>query len=588
MDAHAPPPGSPPGSACGPASTPAAAAPACLRLQGIHKRFGPTHALRGVDLALVPGEVLALVGENGAGKSTLVKTLTGVHAPDEGQILLAGQPVRFAHAQAAQAAGIVAVHQETVMFDELSAAENLFMGRPPMRGWGPLSVIDWPRMRREAQTALNEVGAVFDARTPVKQLSLAQRHQLEIARALSQKARVVILDEPTAALSQAEIRDFYGWVRGLKAQGVAVLFITHKFDEIFAVADRYVVLRDGASVGQGAVADTDERALVRLMAGRAIDTLYPPIPRQLGEVVLEVTELSHPTEFEGLNFSLRAGEVLGFYGLVGAGRSEAMLALMGLRPQSRGHIRVDGQALDVREPADAIAAGLAYVPEERQRQGAILDFSVRHNISLAGLAGPITALAALTRGPWLSRAREAALAERMIARLQIKTAGHDTPLSGLSGGNQQKVVIAKWLGLNPRIVILDEPTKGIDVGAKQAVYQLMAEMVAQGLAVILVSSELPEVMHLAHRTVVMRRGRMVATFEQGQADAETIVAAASGLTHAQAGAATHAVITTPPPNVTPTADAHTGTNPTTQSTTSSASTCTSTATPPSSPKAVTA
>ncbi len=502
---------------------------AWLRLQGIHKRFGPTHALRGVDLELVPGEVLALIGENGAGKSTLVKTLTGVYLPDDGQILLGGQPVRFARAQDAQAAGIVAVHQETVMFEELSAAENIFIGRQPMRRLGPLSVIDWARMNSQAQAVLDQVGAGFAATTPVKQLSLAQRHLIEIARALSQQARVVILDEPTAALSQAEIRDFYGLVRGLKQQGVAVLFITHKFDEIFAVADRYVVLRDGASVGHGRIADAQENELVRLMAGREIEKIYPHIPRQAGAVVLEVNNLSHPTEFDSLNFSLRAGEILGFYGLVGAGRSEAMLALMGLNPQARGEIRVGGQALKVREPADAIAAGLAYVPEERQRQGGILDFSVRHNITLAGLAGPVTQAEPLSRGPWLSAAREAALTDSMINRLHIKTAGHDTPLSGLSGGNQQKVVIAKWLGLNPRIVILDEPTKGIDVGAKQAVYQLIAEMVAQGLAVILVSSELPEVMHLAHRTVVMRRGRMVATFEQGEADAETIVSAASGI-----------------------------------------------------------
>jgi rhamnose transport system ATP-binding protein len=505
---------------------------AWLRLQGIHKRFGPTHALKGVDLELVPGEVLALIGENGAGKSTLVKLLTGVYPVDEGQILLGGQPVRFARAQEAQAAGIVAVHQETVMFEELSAAENIFIGRQLLKRIGPLTVIDWARMNRQAQAALDQVGAGFAATTPVKQLSLAQRHLIEIARALSQQAKVVILDEPTAALSQAEIRDFYGLVRGLKKQGVAVLFITHKFDEIFAVADRYVVLRDGASVGHGHIADAKENELVRLMAGREIEKIYPHIPLQAGEVVLEVQGLSHPTEFDDLNFSLRAGEILGFYGLVGAGRSEAILALMGLNPQARGQIRVGGRALSVREPADAIAAGLAYVPEERQRQGGILDFSVRHNISLAGLAGPVTQAAPLSRGPWLSAAREAALTDSMIGRLRIKTAGHDTPLSGLSGGNQQKVVIAKWLGLNPRIVILDEPTKGIDVGAKQAVYQLIAEMVAQGLAVILVSSELPEVMHLAHRVVVMRRGRMVATFEQGEADAETIVSAASGIASA--------------------------------------------------------
>ncbi|MFL6628011.1 MAG: sugar ABC transporter ATP-binding protein [Vitreoscilla sp.] len=509
--------------------SPPAATPV-LTVRGLHKRFGATHALRGIDLELVAGQVLALVGENGAGKSTLVKILTGVHPPTEGEVLLGGQARRFESAQQAQDAGIVAVHQETVMFDELSAAENIFIGRQPMRGLPGLRFIDWTRMNRRAQQALDDVGAGFAATTLVRDLSLAQRHLVEIARALSQQARVVILDEPTAALSQAEIRDFYGLVRGLKARGVAVLFITHKFDELFAVCDRYVVLRDGASVGSGRMADADEAGLVRLMAGRAIDKIYPSIRSVPGETVLQVRSLSHPTEFHDLHFALRRGEILGFYGLVGAGRSEAMLALMGLNPQASGEVTVEGRRLALRDPADAIAAGLAYVPEERQRQGAILSFSVRHNMSLAALAGPRRmASAVLSRGAWLSPRRESDLAERMIKRLSIKTESQHTPLSGLSGGNQQKVVIGKWLGLDPRIVILDEPTKGIDVGAKQAVYELIAEMVEQGLAVILVSSELPEVTHLAHRVIVMRRGRQVAEFAHGMLDPEDIVAAASGL-----------------------------------------------------------
>jgi rhamnose transport system ATP-binding protein len=507
-----------------------------LSLRGVHKRFGPTHALRGVDLDLRAGEVLALIGENGAGKSTLVKTLTGVHAPDEGEILLAGRPLRCGRPQQAQAAGIVAVHQETVMFEELTAAENIFIGRQPMKGWPGLRVIDWATMNREAQRVLDQVGAGFAAETLVRDLSLAQRHLIEIARALSQNAKVVILDEPTAALSQAEIRDFYGIVRGLRSRGVAVLFITHKFDELFAVCDRYVVLRDGASVGAGAMAEADEPTLVRLMAGRSIDQIYPPVPGTPGEVVLSVRALSHPSEFADLDFEVRRGEILGFYGLVGAGRSEAMKALMGLNPSARGEVRIAGRAADIRDPADAIAAGLAYVPEERQRQGGVLSFSVCHNMSLAALAGPRHGQhGALSRGAWLSPRRELSLAGRMIERLSVKTASPHTPLAGLSGGNQQKVVIAKWLGLQPRIVILDEPTKGIDVGAKQAVYHLVAEMVQQGLAVILVSSELPEVMNLAHRVVVMRRGRRVAEFRRGEASAEAIVAAASGLAAPAAG-----------------------------------------------------
>ncbi len=489
-----------------------------LSLRAIHKRYGATHAVRGVDLDLRAGEVLALVGENGAGKSTLVKLLTGVVPVDEGTITLNGVAQTFGNAQESQAAGILAVHQETVMFEELSVAENIFVGRHLMRG----PFINWSAMNSQAQVVLDQIGARFEATTLVKDLSLAERHLVEIARALSQKALVVILDEPTAALSQAEIRDFYGIVRTLRNQGVGVIFITHKFDEIFAVADRYVVLRDGAAVGSGVIADATEQELVKLMAGRAIDQIYPHINAQPGEVVMTVKNLSHPTEFNELSFELRRGEILGFYGLVGSGRSEAMLAIMGLNPEASGEFVVNGQTLNARRPGDAIAAGIAYVPEERQRQGGILDFSVEHNISLAGLSR-------FSRGPWLSKARESALCQRMIARLQIKTQSPDTPLSGLSGGNQQKVVIAKWLGLNPRIVILDEPTKGIDVGAKQAVYHLIAEMVEQGLAVILISSELPEVMNLAHRTIVMRRGVQVAEFERVHAHAEDIVAAASGL-----------------------------------------------------------
>ncbi|NDY93997.1 sugar ABC transporter ATP-binding protein [Ideonella livida] len=500
-------------------ASPSSAPAPLLQLRGVHKRFGPTHALRGVDLTLHAGQVLALIGENGAGKSTLVKTLTGVHAPDEGSLLLDGVTLRLRRARDATVAGIVAVHQETVMFEALTAAENIFIGRQPL-AWG--GRVDWARMNREAQAALDQVGAGFAATTRVAELSLAQRHLIEIARALSQQARVVILDEPTAALSQQEIRDFYGIVRGLKARGVAVLFITHKFDEIFAVCDDYLVLRDGASVGGGRVAEATEPELVRLMAGRAIEQVYPAVPAQRGPVVLQVEGLSHPTEFQDVAFELRQGEILGFYGLVGAGRSEAMLALMGLNPGASGHIRLDGRPLPVRQPADAITAGLVLVPEERQRQGAVLGLSVRHNLTLAGLAG-------LCRGPWLSRTRESAFAQGLIDRLRVKTASQDTPLSGLSGGNQQKVVIGKWLGLNPRVVILDEPTKGIDVGAKQAVYELIADLVAQGLSVILVSSELPEVMNLAHRVVVMRRGRLVAEFPREGLEAEAVVAAASGL-----------------------------------------------------------
>jgi rhamnose transport system ATP-binding protein len=315
---------------------------------------------------------------------------------------------------------------------------------------------------------------------------------------------------------------------------VAVLFISHKFDELFAVCDRYVVLRDGASVGSGDMASADEDELVRLMVGRAVDNIYPPRHRTPGDVALRVAALSHPTEFADLSFEVRRGEVLAFYGLVGAGRTEAMLALMGLKPEATGTVEIAGRAVDLHDPAQAIAAGLAYVPEDRRGQGALLGFSVRENLTLPALAGPRHGWhGKLSRGPWLSAAREHAFAKSLIDRLRIKAASDDVAVGSLSGGNQQKVVIAKWLGLHPRVVILDEPTKGIDVGAKQAVYGLIEDLVRQGLAVVLVSSELPEAMNLADRLVVMRRGRIVAEFAHG-APAEAIVAAASGVAVEQA------------------------------------------------------
>jgi len=502
-----------------------------LTLQDIRKTFGGIRALKGVSLSLDAGEVLALVGENGAGKSTLVKILTGIYQPDAGSIQVRGSAVSFHGAHAAGRAGIAAVHQETAMFDELTVAENIYMGRQPMRR----GCIDWGRLFADAQRILDDIGAHFSPRTLVKNLGPAERHLVEIARALSQDASVVILDEPTAALSHQEIHDFYSIVRRLKAQGKGIIFITHKFDEIFSLADRYLVLRDGASVGQGLIAETDEQALVKLMVGRDLEHVYPPIPAASDVELLKVAGLSHPTEFEDIHFTLRRGEVLGFYGLVGAGRSEAMLALFGLKSHVHGSVKLEGRTVHIHGPEDAINAGIAYVPEERQRQGAILDFSVRENLTLAALGRRLA-------GPWLRPRAERRMTQEAIGKLKIKTDGTEQTLSGLSGGNQQKVVIAKWLGIAPRIVILDEPTKGIDVGAKQAVYQLIADMVADGLSVILVSSELPEIMNLAHRVIVMHRGRQVAEFARDGASAEDIVAAASGL-HAAAPEVAPSVVT---------------------------------------------
>ncbi len=496
-----------------------AAGATLLQLRGVGKRFGGVRALNEVHLSARGGEVLALVGENGAGKSTLVKILTGIHQPDSGTLTLDGKPLAVANPLEAMRAGITAVHQETVMFDELSVAENIFMGHHPLTGGLPR--VDWARMEAEAQRLFERLEVKLPVRAKVRDLSIAQRHFIEIARALSQDARVVIMDEPTAALSRREIHELYRIVAQLKAQGTAVIFITHKFDEIFAVADRYTVLRDGEFVAEGRIAETSEQQLIALMVGRAVTQAYPKPQATIGATVLEVHDLSHPTEFDGISFTLRRGEILGFYGLIGAGRSELMQALFGLTPTSRGTVRLDGQTLSVRNPQDAIAAGIAYVPEDRQHQGAHLALPIVHNMSLPRLAD---------LGPWLlgKQRAELALARRFCERLELKAAHFGQAVGELSGGNQQKVVLAKWLATNPKVIIIDEPTKGIDIGSKAAVHQFIGELVTQGLAVIMVSSELPEVLGMADRIVVMHRGRVRREFTRAEAGTEAVAAAALG------------------------------------------------------------
>ncbi|MEM9047995.1 MAG: sugar ABC transporter ATP-binding protein [Pseudomonadota bacterium] len=492
--------------------------PPVLSLRGIGKQFPGVRALVDVSLDLKPGSVTALIGENGAGKSTIVKILTGIYSPDAGAITVDGARQRFASPKDAWNAGIAAIHQETVMFDALSVAENVFMGHMPRRRDG---LVDWVAIRARTTALLERIEADFSADMPLKRLSVAQKHMVEVARALSHEARVVIMDEPTAALSRHEIDELFSLVQSLKAEGRAILFISHKFDEIFRLSDRWVCLRDGRKVGEGATADVDEPALVRLMVGRPIDQVFPKRAIALGETVLSVEGLSNATEFADISFSLRQGEILGFYGLVGAGRSETMQCIFGLSRAQTGRITVAGRTLRLRTPSDAIAAGLAYVPEDRQQQGAALPLSIRENTTLVALAAHVGRL-------FLSRASERRATRSLGRRLDIRAASWETAVEDLSGGNQQKVVIAKWLATNPRIVILDEPTKGIDVGSKAAVHDFIGELAEEGLAVILVTSELPEAMGLSDRLIVMREGRIVDEFSRGGWSPEAIVAAATG------------------------------------------------------------
>jgi len=477
-----------------------------LRLTDVRKSFGGVRALAGVNLELQRGSVTALIGENGAGKSTLVKILSGVLQPDSGAIEIEGAATRITTPAAARDLGIGVVHQECLVFDHLSVAENLFINAHPRRG----AFIDWRAMQARAAAALQELGADFSAATMAGTLSIAQKHVVQIARALVNESRVLILDEPTASLSRRECTELFRISRQLRDTGCALLFITHRFDEIFELADRYAVFRDGSSVGEGALDATDRDQLVRLMVGRPIEQLFPKQEARIGEPMLRVANLGRAGEFEDISFSLRRGEILGIYGLVGAGRTELAQVLFGARRADRGTIH------------DAMggACDIALVPEDRQTQGSILPFSIAANIALPNLE-------ALAPRGWYGGRRENQLARQWMESLGIKAQGPSQPVQNLSGGNQQKVVLAKWLARRPQVLILDEPTKGIDVGAKAAVHAVTSEFAAAGNGVILISSELPEILGMSDRVLVMRRGRLRGEFTRQEATSENLLRAAS-------------------------------------------------------------
>ncbi len=491
-----------------------------VSMDAITKTFPGVKALDQVRLDLYPGEVTALVGENGAGKSTTVKVLTGIYRPDAGTIRIDGKPVTLSTPNDASNAGITAIHQETVLFDELSVAENIFIGHAPRTRLG---LIDRAEMHSAAQQLLDEIGAPLNTHTLLRDLGIANKHLVALARALSVDARVVIMDEPTAALSHKEIEELYALVETLKTQGKAILFISHKFDEIFRIADRYTVFRDGAFVEDGLVTDIDEDGLVKMMVGRSVDQIFPPRQHKIAEDVFEVEAYEHPTEFADISFSLRRGEILGFYGLVGAGRSELMQSLFGITRPSGGACRINGTPCVIRSPADAVANGIVYVPEDRGKQGAIIGLPIFQNITLPSLGRT-------SRSGFLKIAEEFKLAREYSTRLDLRAASLDQDVGSLSGGNQQKVVIAKWLATQPQVIILDEPTKGIDIGSKAAVHAFMAELAAEGLSIIMVSSEIPEVIGMSDRVIVMRDGRIAAEISGRDLHPETLVRHAAGIT----------------------------------------------------------
>ncbi len=488
-----------------------------LELRGISKRFGSVEVLSDVDLTLKAGQVHALAGENGAGKSTLVKVIAGIHKPDRGQILKDGRPIVLKGATDAQAAGISVVHQHPALFPELSVAENIFVGRQPLRN----GRVDWTRMNAEARALLDRLRLSIDVRLPVKMLTIAERQSVEIARALSFDAKVLILDEPTSAISGVELERLHEIMMKLRSEGVALAFISHFLDEVLGWCDEITVLRSGKRVVTRPTEGLTVEQTVRHMIGAEPGAFFPKAVAEIGKPVMSVRGLSGAVFVEDVSFDLRAGEILGFFGLVGAGRSEVAEMLFGIVAPTAGTIAIEGKGADPRSPRDAMQLGISLVPEDRHQQGLVLPFPIRANATLPVLRRLSRALG-LVDGR-----REAAVAADFAGRMKVVSTGIEQITGTLSGGNQQKVLLAKWLIPGPRIVILDQPTRGIDVGAKAEIHRVVSQLAAEGIAVILIGDDAEEVMAMADRILVFRNGRIAREVERENFDREAILMAAA-------------------------------------------------------------
>ncbi|GAA4615174.1 sugar ABC transporter ATP-binding protein [Actinoallomurus liliacearum] len=498
--------------------------PPILALKDVSKAFGAVRALQDVSLELWGGEIHALAGENGAGKSTLVKTLAGVHRPDQGQVLLDGRPVEFHGPGDAQQAGVAVIYQEPTLFPDLSVAENIFMGRQPRSRFRR---IDRRALRAETAKLFDRLGVALDPDRPARGLSIADQQIVEIAKAISRDARVLIMDEPTAALSGNEVARLFTVARTLQDQGCALLFISHRLEEIFELCHRVTTLRDGRYISTETLDGLTADDLVQRMVGRELDTLYPKQETTIGETVLKVSRLTREGVFTDVSFEVRSGEIVALAGLVGAGRSEVARAIFGIDRFDAGAVEVGKVRLAGGSPTTAMSAGLALVPEDRRQQGLVMDGTIERNIGL-------TQLRSLRRGPVISRKAERDRAADWAIRLQLKYARLSDVVGVLSGGNQQKVVLAKWLSTEPSVLIIDEPTRGIDVGTKAEVHRLLSELAGEGLAVLMISSDLPEVLGMADRVLVMHEGRLTAEIPREEATEETVMAAATGRTRQEA------------------------------------------------------
>jgi rhamnose transport system ATP-binding protein len=490
-----------------------------LQVTNVSKAFAGVQALQEVSFELQAGEIHALVGENGAGKSTLTKVITGAHHPDEGTLAINGKVLLKNDPVISRNLGIVAIHQQPALFPDLTVAENIAIGLEPS-GWRRR--VRWSERRRRARSLLERIGAAINPDVEVARLTMPEQQLVEIARALGADARILILDEPTASLSTREVERLFRLLRDLRGQGVGMIYISHRLEELFQVADRVTVLRDGHAVATRPLDQVDRAALIRLMVGRELTAVFPKRQVLLGDVVLALRGLGcKEAGIHGVNLSIRAGEILGLAGLVGAGRTELARTLFGLTPADAGEIHLRGRRVTISSPAQAVELGIAYVPEDRRRHGVLLGMAVAPNITLA-------ILKKIAAAGWINTSRERSVARSFVERLGIKTTSIDAAVGDLSGGNQQKVALARWLATDPALLILDEPTQGVDVGAKAEIHRLMGELAGQGLAILMISSEMPEILGMSDRIAVMHGGTIVDIFEASMASAEKLLTLALG------------------------------------------------------------
>ena len=490
---------------------------AVLSVEGAAKNFGGVKALVRAGLTLFPHEIHALLGENGAGKSTLLKTLAGVHSLDAGTITLNGKTFEQGSTRLAREQGIAVIYQEPNLFPDLTLAENVFAGRQPVKNGS----VDWKFMESESRQLFSQLGVALNPLSRARGLSIADQQIVEIAKAISTKANVIVMDEPTAALSSKEVERLFTVARNLRNQGCAVVFVSHRLDEVFALCDRITIMRDGSTVSTALTSELSEPEVIRAMVGRDVSDLFPKLKTTVGEVVLAVNNLARAGQFEDISFAVKAGEIVALAGLVGSGRSEVARAIFGVDSYDAGSISLNGIALKAGSPLEAMSAGISLVPEDRRQQGLFMPTSIAKNAA-------ITMLSSLRKGFILRASAERKIADEWTKILQTKYASIDDPVERLSGGNQQKVVLAKWLATNPRLLIVDEPTRGIDVGTKSEVHKLLSQKAQEGLAILMISSELPEVLGMADRVLVMREGHIVRELSRSEATSENVISAATG------------------------------------------------------------